>query len=90
MRGLGPAALARLEAERASGPYGSLGEFCGRTGLPRAAIENLILVGAFDSFGLSRRTLLWQLGLLYQSPRAQAALPLPTARDEVTLPAFSP
>ena len=90
MRGLGPAALERLEAERASGPYRSLADFCRRARLPRAASENLILIGAMDSFGLTRRALLWQLGLLYRPPSKQAALPLPTAQDEIALPAFTP
>ncbi len=90
VRGLGPAALARLEAERACGPYRSLADFCRRTGLPRAAIENLIAIGAFDSFGLARRELLWQLGLLYRPPGPQAALPLSTEQDMVALPPFTP
>src|SRR5262249_27147697 len=47
VKGLGPAAQARLDAERACGPYRSLADFCRRGGLPRAAIENLIVVGAF-------------------------------------------
>src|SRR5262249_37619388 len=72
VKGLGPAALAQLDAERACGPYRSLADFCRRGGLPRAAIENLIVVGAFDGLGLARRELLWQLGLLYRPPRPQA------------------
>lgn len=90
VRGLGPAALARLEAERAAGPFRSLADCCRRSGLPRAALENLILVGAFDRFGLPRRTLLWQLGLVYCPPRAQAPLPLPTEQDLVALPPLTP
>jgi error-prone DNA polymerase len=90
VRGVGPAALARLDAERACGPYRSLADFCRRSGLPRAPIENLIAIGAFDSFGLARRELLWQLGLLYRPPGPQAALPLPTEQDMVALPAFTP
>jgi error-prone DNA polymerase len=86
VRGLGPAALARLDAERACGPYRSLADFCRRTGLQRAAIENLIAIGAFDRFGLARRELLWQLGLIYRPPSLQAALPLPTEQDMVALP----
>jgi error-prone DNA polymerase len=58
--------------------------------VPRAPIENLIAIGAFDSFGLARRELLWQLGLLYRPPGLQAALPLPTEQDMVALPAFTP
>jgi error-prone DNA polymerase len=89
VKGLGPAAAGRLDAERACGPYRSLADFCRRGGLPRAAIENLIVVGAFDSLGLARRELLWQLGLLYRPPGPQAALPLPTDQDMVALPAFT-
>ena len=81
--------LARLDAERACGPYRSLADFCRRSGLARAPIENLIAIGAFDSFGLPRRALLWQLGLLYRPPSAQAALPLPTDQDMVALPPFT-
>jgi error-prone DNA polymerase len=86
VRGLGPTTLARLDAERACGPYRSLADFCRRTGLARAPIENLIAIGAFDSFGLARRELLWQLGLIYRPPGPQAALPLPTEQDMVALP----
>jgi error-prone DNA polymerase len=90
VRGLGPAALARLDAERACGPYRSLADFCRRAGVPRAPIENLIAIGAFDSFGLARRELLWQLGLIYRPPGLQAALPLPIEQDMVTLPLLTP
>jgi error-prone DNA polymerase len=90
VRGLGPTALARLDAERACGPYRSLADFCRRAGVPRAPIENLVAIGAFDSFGLARRELLWQLGLIYRPPSAQAALPLPTEQDMVTLPLLTP
>ena len=38
-------------------------------------------VGAFDAFGMNRRELLWQLGLLYRPPSAQMALPLPIEQD---------
>ena len=52
------------ERERA-GPYRSLVDFLRRTpaSLKRPAIENLIWVGGFDAFRLSRRQLLWQAGL---------------------------
>ena len=53
--------------------------------LHQEAIENLIQVGAFDAFGLNRRELLWQLGLLYRPPNAQLALPLPIEQDGVRL-----
>jgi error-prone DNA polymerase len=52
------------ERER-SGPYGSLVDFLRRTPamLKRPAVENLIWVGGFEGFGLTRRELLWQAGL---------------------------
>jgi error-prone DNA polymerase len=53
-------------ASRGSLPqYVSIHDFCRRTGLRREAVENLIAVGAFDSFGLNRRELIWRLGLVY-------------------------
>jgi error-prone DNA polymerase len=48
-------------------------------------IENLIQVGAFDAFGMNRRELLWQLGLLYRPPSAQLALPMPLDQDLASL-----
>jgi error-prone DNA polymerase len=49
-------------------------------------VENLIACGCFDSFGLERRELLWQLGLVYRSEgrnlkQRQLAMPLPTIQD---------
>jgi error-prone DNA polymerase len=49
--------------------------------VPEQAIENLVQTGAFDAFGLNRRELLWQLGLLYRPPTTQLALPLPIEQD---------
>ncbi len=77
---------------RATGaePFRSLRDFCWRTGLRREAVESLIRAGAFDGFGLNRRELLWQLGLVYRPDGRHAAerqipLPLPTKQDEVPL-----
>jgi error-prone DNA polymerase len=74
----------------AGGLFRSLRDFCWRTGLRREAVENLIRASAFDEFGLNRRELLWQLGLVYNpdgrnSPQRQIPLPLPTEQDEVPL-----
>jgi error-prone DNA polymerase len=66
VEGLGEVQLERLDMAREHGPYRSLSDFCRRTGLAREAIENLIAVGAFDSMGMRRRELLWQLGLIYR------------------------
>jgi error-prone DNA polymerase len=81
----------------ANGSYRSLADLLRRTGLPYAAAQNLISVGALGEFGLSRRELLWQLGLLMPRPgtaggapsrfghstrsRQQLTLALPTEQD---------
>lgn len=87
VRGLSRETALPIEEERrANGPYRSLFDFLERTHVKREAIENLIMAGAFDSFGLERRELLWQLGLLYRSEgrntsQRQLALPLPIEQD---------
>jgi len=66
VRGWGEEIAERVVAEReAKGPFKSLSDFLRRTpaALKRPAIENLIWVGGFDDFGLTRRELLWQAGL---------------------------
>jgi error-prone DNA polymerase len=70
VRGLGEELAQAIVAERnARGLYQSLPDLLRRTGLPSTVAENLIVVGALVEFGLSRRDLLWQLGLLRpQSP----------------------
>lgn len=58
-------AEAVVEERERRGPYSSLLDFLRRTpaNLKRPAIENLIWVGGFEGLGLSRRELLWQVGL---------------------------
>lgn len=91
VRGLSREMALPVEAERrANGPYRSLFDFLERTHLKREAVENLIACGAFDSFGLERREMLWQLGLLYRSEgrntqQRQLALALPVEQDMVPL-----
>ncbi|MFC1659871.1 DNA polymerase III subunit alpha [Gemmatimonadota bacterium] len=66
VRGWGEEIAERVVAERGkNGPFRSLLDFLRRTPavLKRPAIENLIWVGGFDDFGLTRRELLWQVGL---------------------------
>ncbi len=59
------------ERER-NGPFRSLGDFVRRAPpeLKRTAIENLVWVGGCDGFGLTRRELLWQVGL-FLPPKAE-------------------
>jgi error-prone DNA polymerase len=100
VRGIGADLAKAIVAERdAHGPYLSLPDLLRRTGMPRTAVEHLITVGALAEFGLGRRELLWQLGLLIgdtttlQNGRTKArarhrqlALALPTEQDMVELP----
>ncbi|MEZ4496793.1 MAG: hypothetical protein R2845_08475 [Thermomicrobiales bacterium] len=59
-----------IVAERtANGPYRSLPDFVRRISLRTEAIEQMISVGAFDEFGLSRREALWQVGLFIPNRR---------------------
>jgi error-prone DNA polymerase len=71
--GLDVADATVVERER-NGPYLSLGDFVRRAPprLLRDAIENLVWVGGCDSFGLTRRDLLWQVGL-WLPPKADRA-----------------
>ncbi len=79
-------ALGVVEERERCGPYRSLADFVRRspTELKRTAVENLVWVGGFDSFGLTRRELLWQAGLWLpaetarkgRSPRRQLELAL--------------
>ncbi len=94
----------RIIAEReARGPYRSLHDLMTRARLDQREGEALIRAGALDDFGLERRELLWQLGLLALPRREgvplkgrgrkttaslQAALPLPTGQDMAELPAL--
>ena len=82
-----------IEDERnARGDFRSLFDFIERTRIKREVIENLIACGAFDGFGLERRELIWQLGLVYRSEgrnteQRQLALALPVEQDMVQLAA---
>src|SRR5258708_27647728 len=97
VRGIGEDLANSIVLERdANGPYRSLPDVLRLTGMPRNAAEHLISVGAMAEFGLGRRELLWQLGLLIgeptplQYPRTptntparprQLSLALPTEQD---------
>jgi error-prone DNA polymerase len=58
-------ATATVEEREKHGPFKSVGDFIRRTPprLKRTAIEALMWVGGCDGFGLTRRELLWQVGL---------------------------
>ena len=75
-----------IEARERVGLFHSLADSMQRTGLHRAAIENLVTVGAFDSLISDRRAALWEVGLLYRPVGAQQALPLSAEQDMARLP----
>lgn len=83
VKGLGEAHIKRILARRQERPFTDLGDFCQRTRIGRRVVENLILAGAMDEWGLPRRQLVWQLGALsYQ----EDGLDLQFADDGLSLP----
>jgi len=89
VKGVGEAALERLDEEGQNGPYSSLWEFWRRTRLPQEPIEHLIRLGGFAWTGLHERDLLWQLGLFYQPLGRQLPMALPYAAEMVSLAEMS-
>ncbi len=78
---------ARIAAAReAGGPFASLHDLVTRAAVKRDEAEALIRADALRGFGLSRRELLWQLGLLTPRTGAQMPLALPTEQDMAALP----
>jgi error-prone DNA polymerase len=61
-----------IVAARGDRLFSSLSDFWRRTSLDRDAVEHLIAVGAFDTLGVNRRKLLWQLEQVVRNvPRRQ-------------------
>jgi len=89
--GLGEVGGANLiEARQAAGPFRTLADFYRRTGLDRRKIEALIWSGAFDSWGVSRKQLIWNLeaALAATANGYRPALPMLPA-DEPRFPFMS-
>jgi len=80
VKAVGEKAWQRIEEGRRQQSYTSLDDFYARTRLDREAVENLILVGAFDFLNTPRRQLLWQMRLLVQQPPTAVPLQLPIPR----------
>ncbi len=72
-----------LAARKEGGRFVSLEDFLARTMVPRPALENLVLAGAFDSLCRDRRSLLWRLPRALDSRHGPALLEL---RDEEDRP----
>ena len=61
VRDLARSTIEAILKGRAQGPFTSLRNFLNRVRITRPEAENLILCGAFDSLGLPRPALLWEL-----------------------------
>ncbi|MDX1765051.1 MAG: OB-fold nucleic acid binding domain-containing protein, partial [bacterium] len=61
IRQMGPVNLGRILEERARGPFVDTVDFRRRTGVNENLLTSLILAGAFDSLGLSRKQCLMNL-----------------------------
>ncbi len=69
VQGVGESEAEEIVCERErNGPYTSIRDLAQRAALRQDELSALVESGACDSFGLERRDLLWQLGLV---PRAQ-------------------
>jgi error-prone DNA polymerase len=76
---------------RGTRSFRSLTDFWQRTALDRDAVENLIGVGAFDSLGVNRRRLLWEIEHVARTvPRRQSAAQRAMFRESLALPDLPP
>ena len=93
--GVGEEEAAAVEAGR---PYSGIRDLVQRAPLGRTGLETLVDSGACDSFGESRRSLKWQLGLVprpqsvpgSKGQEKQLALPLEPTADVPDLPRQTP
>lgn len=86
VRGIGEEAADRVAAARDEQPFTSLRDFCRRTRLPHRLTENLILAGAMDHFGSTRREQVWALANLLDEP---GMLDLDMTDDPLQFPSAS-
>lgn len=86
VHGLGDMGQGLVVQRRGDQPFQSLRDFCRRTRLPRALVENLIRAGALDSLGRLRRDMLWELGGL---TLGEGEFDIGIMLESVTLPNLS-
>jgi error-prone DNA polymerase len=87
-------AKALVEERDRNGPFTSVRSLAQRARLSQHGLEALVMSGACDCFGLKRRELLWQLGLVPRSQSVagsggearQLALPLDPTAETPELP----
>jgi len=99
VRGIGDAGLDRIATERERGEFTGMRDFCDRVCSPAPgalpvgarikpeAVDNLVMIGAFDAWGLPRRQLLWQVREAVEdagNPRLVNASAEPLALPEMT------
>jgi len=87
VKGLGEKAIDLLLGARNQALFSSFDDFYYRTRLETNAIENLVMVDAFNAFGLSKRKTVWKIGLLEKTGPEQ--LPLGLTETRVSLPTLS-
>jgi error-prone DNA polymerase len=78
--------VSRIVESRTGKPFATLLDFCRRTRISRRVVENLILCGAMDSWGIPRRQLFWELGALHYQ---EEELELVWSPEAVSLPPLS-
>jgi error-prone DNA polymerase len=64
VKGLREDQVTRILNERELRPYDALLDFCLRTRISGGSVENLIMAGGMDGWGIPRRQLMWELGTL--------------------------
>ena len=90
VNGLGETGGQSVVEARSFGPFRSLVDFCRRTKLGRKAIEPLIWAGAFDTWGVPRRQLLWELKMALEAAQGPPELPIPTSEGHPRFAFLSP
>jgi error-prone DNA polymerase len=85
VRGLGTTANEVILQAREAGEFQSLEDFVSRTRLDRRSVEALILGGAFDSWDIPRRQLIWDL----QSAKTKALVGPHLSLDTQNEPTFT-
>jgi error-prone DNA polymerase len=90
VKGVGETGAQRVITVReADGPFRSLPDFCRRTRLSRRPVEALILGGACDGWGPSRRHLLWSLAGALREAQGPPRLLGGTPEETPALPDLS-
>jgi len=87
IKGLGEGAAAKIMVAKEEGNFHTLLDFCKRTQLPRHLVEHLILAGAMDAWGKTRRKLIWELGKLSYR---EGEFDLVFAEDDLNFPTVTP